>query len=60
LAHANDLERIADYLLIHAPDRAAELVRVVYNAPSTLVTFPNHGRPGKREGTRELVPTPLP
>ena len=24
---ADDLERIADYLLTHAPDRAAELVR---------------------------------
>ena len=57
---ADDLERIADYLLIHAPDRAAELVRAVYDAPATLLTFPQRGRPGKRDGTRELVLAPLP
>jgi len=57
---ADDLERIADYLLIHAPGRAPELLRAVYDAPSTLLTFPNRGRPGRREGTRELVLTPLP
>jgi toxin ParE1/3/4 len=57
---ANDLERIADYLLTHAPDRAPELVRAVYDAPSALLTFPNRGRPGKKEGTRELVLSPLP
>ena len=57
---ASDLERIADYLLLHAPDRASELIRVVYDAPSTLLTFPNRGRTGKQEGTRELVLTPLP
>ena len=57
---ADDLERIADYLLTHTPDRAQELVRRVYDAPTTLLTFPNRGRPGKKEGTRELVLTPLP
>jgi addiction module RelE/StbE family toxin len=57
---ANDLERIADYLLLHAPDRAEELVRRVYNAPAALLNFSNRGRPGKREGTRELVLAPLP
>jgi toxin ParE1/3/4 len=57
---AKDLEHIADYLFEHAPDRAAELVRAVYNAPSALLTFPNRGRLGKKEGTRELVLSPLP
>ena len=57
---ANDLERIADYLLIHAPDRAQELVRRVYDASTTLLRFPNRGRSGKRGGTRELVLAPLP
>jgi toxin ParE1/3/4 len=57
---ANDLERIADYLLEHAPDQAQDLIDRVYNAPTTLLTFPNRGRPGKREGTRELVLAPLP
>ena len=57
---ANDLERVADYLLEHAPDRAQELIRRVYEAPASLLKFPNRGRLGKREGTRELVLTPLP
>ncbi len=57
---ADDLERIADYLLNHTPDRAPELVRAVYDAPSALLTFPNRGRLGKKEGTRELVLSPLP
>ena len=57
---ADDLERIADYLLTHVPDRAPELIRSVYEAPATLLTFPNRGRPGKRAGTRELVLTSLP
>lgn len=57
---ANDLERIADHLLTHAPDRAPKLIRAVYDAPATLLTFPNRGRPGKKQGTRELVLRPLP
>lgn len=57
---ANDLERIADYLLEHAPDRARELIRRVYEAPTSLLAFPGRGRPGKRDGTRELVLAPLP
>jgi toxin ParE1/3/4 len=57
---ANDLEWIADYLFEHAPRRAAELVREIYNAPAALLTFPHRGRPGKREGTRELTLSPLP
>jgi addiction module RelE/StbE family toxin len=57
---ANDLERITDYLLTHAPERAAELIQAVYDAPTSLLTFPNRGRPGKKQGTRELVLTPLP
>jgi addiction module RelE/StbE family toxin len=57
---ANDLERIADYLQTHTPERAPELIRFIYNAPATLLTFPNRGRPGKKQGTRELVLAPLP
>jgi addiction module RelE/StbE family toxin len=57
---ATDLEGIADYLVEHAPDRAEELVRMVYAAPATLLTFPHRGRPGRKKGTRELVLSPLP
>ncbi|HEU4748709.1 MAG TPA: type II toxin-antitoxin system RelE/ParE family toxin [Gemmatimonadaceae bacterium] len=51
-----DLEHIAGYLLTHTPSRAQNLIRAVYEAPSDLLTFPNRGRQGKKEGTRELVP----
>ena len=57
---ADDLEHIAGYLLTHTPSRAQDLIRTVYDAPSDLLTFPNRGRQGKKEGTRELVLSPLP
>jgi toxin ParE1/3/4 len=57
---ANDLEHIADYLLLHSPDRAQELIQRIYDAPSSLLTLPNRGRPGKLPGTREHVLSPLP
>ena len=57
---ASDLTRIADYLLEHVPERAEKLIRTVYDAPSSLLPFPARGRPGKKEGTRELVLSPLP
>ena len=40
---ANDLERIAEYLLLYAPDRAPRLIQQLYNAPISLLTFPNRG-----------------
>ena len=43
---------VADYLLEHALDRAEELARMVYQAPATLLLFPQRGRPGRKEGTR--------
>ena len=57
---AGDLERITDYLFEHTPERAEGLVRALYEAPATLLTFPNRGRSGKKASTRELVMTPLP
>ena len=57
---AGDLECIAEHLFRHAPGRAADLVRTIYDAPGMLLDFPNRGRPGKRAGTRELVLWPLP
>jgi len=52
---AADLEQITSYLFQNSPERAAELVRGIYNAPAALLTFPYRGRAGKKEGTRELV-----
>jgi toxin ParE1/3/4 len=57
---AADLERIADYLFEQTPGHAERLVRALYEAPATLLTFPHRGRPGKKEGTRELVLASLP
>ncbi|MFZ0961457.1 MAG: type II toxin-antitoxin system RelE/ParE family toxin [Terriglobia bacterium] len=57
---AADLENIANYLFQNAPERAAELVRGIYNAPAGLLMFPQRGRGGRKEGTRELVLSPLP
>jgi toxin ParE1/3/4 len=59
-AAADDLERIADYLFENTPLHAARIVRTIYESPRQLLTFPALGRPGKVEGTRELVLTPLP
>jgi plasmid stabilization system protein ParE len=57
---AADLERTADYLFEHTPDHAERHVRALYEAPAALLMFPNRGRLGKKDGTRELVMTPLP
>jgi toxin ParE1/3/4 len=57
---AADLESIAVYLFEHTPDHAERLVRALYDAPATLLKFPNRGRLGKKEGTRELVMSLLP
>ena len=57
---ACDLEHISDYLFDHAPEYTPELVRSVFDGPAALLKFPLRGRPGKKEGTRELVLLPLP
>ena len=41
---ADDLEHITDYLLTHAPDRALELARTVYDAPSVCLAVFRVGR----------------
>jgi toxin ParE1/3/4 len=57
---ADDLEHIANYLFENVPGCAAGIVREIYNAPSSLLSFPYRGRPGRKEGTRELVLAQLP
>jgi toxin ParE1/3/4 len=59
-AAVDDLENIANYLFEKTPENAARLIRDLYNASSTLKNFPNRGRPGKKEGTREMVMPFLP
>jgi toxin ParE1/3/4 len=57
---ADDLEQINDYLFERNPMIAAVVVRKIYSAPDILKRFPNRGRPGRKDGTRELVLSPLP
>jgi len=58
-AAVDDVEGIAEYLFEKSPLIAAQLIRKIYDAPTSLKNYPNLGRPGKREGTRELVMAPL-
>ncbi len=59
-AAADDLERITDYLFEQNPAIAASVVRRIYSAPDILRQFPQSGRPGRKDGTRELVLSSLP
>ena len=59
-AAAEDLQNITDYLFDKTPENGARLVRRIYDVPSELKTFPNRGRPGKKQGTRELLVPSLP
>jgi predicted transcriptional regulator len=49
---AADLEHITDCLFENAPQRAAELVRGIYNAPAALLTFPYRVRVGMKMDKR--------
>jgi len=59
-AAAADLEGIYNYLREHHPNFAHSRVRKIYDAARSLKKFPNRGRRGDTEGTRELVLIPLP
>ena len=58
---ADDLERIVKYIQEHDSAEAARRVaQMIYERAGGLQTLPNRGRPGRIEGTRELVLPPLP
>jgi addiction module RelE/StbE family toxin len=57
---ADDLEDIAEYVAEERPDTARRIALDIVLSVDALETFPNRGRPGRVEGTRELVLTPLP
>jgi len=59
-AAANDLEEISSYLHINHPSFALDTIQRIYRSAKSLKQFPEKGRPGKLEGTRELVLSPLP
>jgi toxin ParE1/3/4 len=57
---ADDLERISDYIAEDRPVTARRIALDIIRSVDALDTFPNRGRPGRVEGTRELVLAPLP
>jgi toxin ParE1/3/4 len=57
---ASDLERIAIYLLRENPPAAREVIHTITDGIATLTRFPNRGRPGHVEDTRELLFPSLP
>jgi toxin ParE1/3/4 len=54
---ADDLARICDYIAGERPEAARRLALDVLHAIEGLCAFPNRGRPGRVQGTRELVLT---
>lgn len=59
-AAAHDLELVAAYLRENHPHFLQSTIEKLYRAANSLKQFPNRGRRGKLEGTRELVLAPLP
>lgn len=59
-AAADDLESIRDYLAQHLPAFAQSTILEIYQAIGTLRAMPYRGRPGREEGTRQLVMPRLP
>jgi toxin ParE1/3/4 len=60
MAAADDLEQISLYLQANLPAFASETVERIYYSAKSLRQFHDKGRPGRFEGTRELVLNPLP
>ena len=48
------------FLFDQNPAVAIDTTRQIYEAAAGLKQFPKTGRPGRKEGTRELVLAPLP
>jgi toxin ParE1/3/4 len=57
---AEDLERIARYIRQDNPRAARQVVKIIYDGIAALNKFPNRGRVGRVEGSRELVFPSLP
>lgn len=50
-----DLDALASFIAQDDPDAAARMARRVIEAVEALAPYPARGRPGRIEGTRELV-----
>jgi addiction module RelE/StbE family toxin len=57
---AADLQSISDYLREHRPQYRQPTMRKLYERIRALKDAPYLGRPGRIEGTREILFTPMP
>lgn len=57
---ADDFESAIRRILQDNPSNAQRVAQIIYDRIAALTTFPNRGRAGRVEGTRELVIVPLP
>lgn len=57
---AEDLERISDYIAETSDSSSGRVAAAIFERAAALRTFPNRGRRGRVEGTREPVLAPLP
>jgi addiction module RelE/StbE family toxin len=60
LAAAADLQHISDYLKDHHPHYRQKTMRKLYETIRSLKDSPHRGRPGREEGTREILFPPMP
>ena len=56
----DNLEHIRRHIEEDNLEAALKTVRTIFDHIKKLSAFPNHGRPGRKDGTRELVLSPLP
>jgi plasmid stabilization system protein ParE len=59
-AAAADLQSINDYLREHHPGYRGATMRKLYGTIRDLSRWPERGRPGREEGTREILFPPMP
>ncbi|HVP46435.1 MAG TPA: type II toxin-antitoxin system RelE/ParE family toxin, partial [Bryobacteraceae bacterium] len=59
-AAAADLEHINKYLKARHPHYRQPTMRKLYEGVRSLKEWPNRGRVGREDGTRELLFPPLP
>ena len=57
---ARDLDRIVEYIAEDNPAAALAVLSTIRDAPLVLLEYPHIGRPGRVQGTRELVVSGLP
>ena len=57
---ADDFESAIRLILQENPNNAQRVAQIIYDRIAALSAFPNRGRSGRVEGTRELVIVPLP